>query len=136
MFYIILFAFLYMILCGLAGVAKAGMDTIQHHYKQSIFRTSSDQQFWDPKYSWKNKYKQGNVLSGEAFPGSTTIFVGFTDGWHSMQMGHITAIFLSMVAIVGLTTVSNWQLGLAAIVGGYIVYHVIFEIYYRWKFVI
>jgi hypothetical protein len=37
--------------------------------------------FWDARTSWRLKYKS----TGEqrpAFPGSTTLFVAFTDGWH------------------------------------------------------
>ena len=37
-------------------------------------------QFWDNQLSWKNKYKADG--STERFPGSTTIFVSATDGYH------------------------------------------------------
>ena len=36
-------------------------------------------QFWDNQLSWKNKYKADG---SERFPGSTTIFVAATDGYH------------------------------------------------------
>lgn len=36
-------------------------------------------QFWDMQLSWKNKYKADG---SERFPGSTTIFVAATDGYH------------------------------------------------------
>lgn len=36
-------------------------------------------QFWDTQLSWKNKYKADG---SERFPGSTTIFVAATDGYH------------------------------------------------------
>lgn len=36
-------------------------------------------QFWDNQLSWKNKYKADG---SERFPGSTTIFVSATDGYH------------------------------------------------------
>ena len=42
--------------------------------------------YWDKNISWKNKYKLGKKEDGPAFPGSTTIFVWTTDGWHLMQM--------------------------------------------------
>ncbi len=42
--------------------------------------------FWYLHESWHNKYKNGNPEEGKAFPLSTTVLVGFTDGWHLTNM--------------------------------------------------
>ncbi len=41
--------------------------------------------WWDKNTSWRNKWKLGEPANGPAFPGSTTIFVWVTDGWHLFQ---------------------------------------------------
>jgi len=41
--------------------------------------------YWDKATGSKNKYKLGKKENGPAFPGSTTIFVWTTDGWHFFQ---------------------------------------------------
>jgi hypothetical protein len=56
-------------------------------------------QFWDPSISWVNKYKNQDPLQGARFPGSTTILVGTTDGYHAMLSSRdimiVTSIALS-----------------------------------------
>lgn len=84
------------ILVFVAGFAKAVMDMLQFHFELSIFR-SLNMNFWNPSWSWRNKYKNGDPEYGEKFWGSTTIFCLFTDGWHLSQSLFLTAIFASIV---------------------------------------
>lgn len=42
--------------------------------------------WWDKETGWRNKWKLGQPANGPAFPGSTTVFVWVTDGWHLFQM--------------------------------------------------
>ena len=58
-----------------AGAAKGTADFLQYHY-------TGNNQFLNPDLSWYNKWKNGDPKQGEAFLGSSTIFVCFTDGWH------------------------------------------------------
>ena len=62
--------------------SKSIMDKLQFHYDKSIFKNFKNQQFWDGRISWKNKWKNGDKEQGEKFPGSSTIFVFSTDAWH------------------------------------------------------
>ena len=78
------------------GVAKAIGDTLLYRYDQSLFSNLSNQEFYDPSLSWKNKYDLTTCQTKapwyylnlytpkykEAFPYSTTILVAFTDAWH------------------------------------------------------
>jgi len=57
------------------------MDILQYRFDQSFF-ASLDNQFWNPKISWMNKWKDGCPKFGPRFLGSTTVFVFLTDGWH------------------------------------------------------
>ena len=42
----------------ISGVSKAIMDKINFHYSESVFVTLNGL-FWNPVYSWMNKYKEG-----------------------------------------------------------------------------
>ena len=71
---------------AIAGVMKAVMDTLQFHYDSSPFKKfASVQQWWDPKISHTNKYKNGRKEDGPKYFGSTTFFVWITDAWHFFQ---------------------------------------------------
>jgi hypothetical protein len=65
----------------LFGLFEAVMDKLQFHYKRSIFKNYQST-WWDPKNSWKNKWKNGDKEQGERFLFSSTIFVFVTDAWH------------------------------------------------------
>jgi len=60
------------------------MDILQYRFDQSFF-ASLDNQFWNPKFSWMNKWRDGCPKFGPRFLGSTTVFVFLTDGWHLMK---------------------------------------------------
>lgn len=87
----------------LAGLANGVMDTLQFHYSSSPFPKGS--LFWDPAVSWRNKYKNGSPSQGPRFPGSTTIFVALTDGWHLMKALNLAFHRLAIV----LTAAAFWQ---------------------------
>lgn len=46
----------------------------------------ANQQWWWPRLSTNNKYKNGDPAQGPKFPGSTTVLVGFTDKYHFKRM--------------------------------------------------
>lgn len=75
----------------ISGCANGVMDTLQFHYSESIYAEFKNQQYWNPKISWKNKYKsdvEGNLLRPlkPKFIGSVTFFVWTTDAWHFFKM--------------------------------------------------
>lgn len=76
-----------------AGVCEAVMDKIQFHYDGSVFKKYKNQLFWDPRVSWKNKYKGGDPLAGEKFFLSKSLLVGFTDAWHMFKLFRTFFIF-------------------------------------------
>ncbi len=98
------------LLIFISGVAKACMDTLQFHYYNSKFDNGKLNEFLNPQFSWKNKYKNGNKEEGEAFFGSTTIFVSFTDGWHLFQSIFLTTLFASIVIYKPLQLFGNSEL--------------------------
>lgn len=79
----------------IAGISNAIMDTLQFHFSTSRFSQLGE--WWNPVESWKRKWKNGNRLDGERFPGSSTVFVFVTDAWHFFKSITFTSMALSIV---------------------------------------
>lgn len=73
-----------LLLFVLSHIPEGIMDTLQFRADDSIFK-NWNQQFWNPKFSWMNKWKDGCPKFGPRFFGSTTFLVFLTDGWHLMK---------------------------------------------------
>lgn len=71
------------ILIVISAIANAIMDKISFHHSTSIFKDWSN--WWNPKESWKYKWKNGNKAEGEKFWLSSTWLVWTTDAWHLMK---------------------------------------------------
>ena len=68
------------------GASEGFSEELQHHYSKvkEKFPNMNDN-FFNPQISWSNKYKNGDPTQGEAYFGSTTIFVAGTDGYHAFR---------------------------------------------------
>ena len=62
----------------LAGICEGIMDYLQFHY-------NGLNDYFNPDYSWRNKWKDGDPLKGERFWQSSRALVFLTDGWHLMK---------------------------------------------------
>ena len=91
---------LLLIIIFISGAASGIMDIIQ------FYDPFIDHPFWGRK-GWHNKYKDGHPSLGPRFPGSTTIFVWITDGWHLCKAIHIHGILLSIVVMTTITVDAN-----------------------------
>ena len=68
----------------LAGALNGiNQDLLFHYHEFESTFPNANPQFWNPELSWRNKYLNGDPTQGEKFPGSSTVFAGFTDGYHS-----------------------------------------------------
>lgn len=76
------------LICIAAGFCKAIVDTIEHHYNESIFVNMSKWWFHD----WKRKYNYPKYLR--------KIIVPFLDGWHCFDLCR-TLLFISLVFFKG-----------------------------------
>lgn len=101
------------ILLVIASVANVLMDLSS----ESVLKG-----YWDKNISWKNKYKLGKKENGPAFPGSTTIFVWITDGWHLMQM-----IFHTSWQLAIAIQIDRWFIAFVTIK---VIFSICFEIIY------
>ena len=106
------------VLCAvIAGIARAVSNKVLFHYDHSVFKNKA---WFNPKTSWRNKYKKGNPLLGEKFKGSTTIFVLFTDAFHLFEFVFRITFATSFIFATLLLTNSLW------FAFGYIVIYLVF----------
>lgn len=81
----------------LASISNAFMDVLSTRYNVSIFRNLKNQQFWDWRISWKNKWKGGDIRNGERFLFSSTMLSALTDGWHLFKAMMIICISCGII---------------------------------------
>lgn len=82
-----------------SGFFEAIMDITQFHYHKSIF-SEMNPIFWNPEISWKNKYLSQEPSLGPKFIGSTSLFVGITDGWHLSKLIRTFLLFLGFFMLI------------------------------------
>lgn len=81
-----------------SGMVDGTTEALVFHYDRGFKRTfpNANNQFWNPKVSWKNKYKSQDPSQGPSFVGSTNVLVSLTDGYH---LTRTTNLILDMGAI-------------------------------------
>ena len=84
-----------LILLSIFVVCDAMQDTVAYHFDTSIFK-NLNKYYFDPSFSWTNKYKDNNPLEGEKFFGSTTFLVWLTDFWHLMKFIKMNCIWIAL----------------------------------------
>ena len=86
----------------LAGAAKGFNESLQFNYKgfSNIFPKAN--KFWfDPVFSFKNKYKDHDPTKGAAFPMSTSVLVMFTDQFHLNNFIQRASMTAALVIKIG-----------------------------------
>jgi hypothetical protein len=90
----------------LAGASKGISDLLQFHFWDSIFSNPDKFKtyFWNPEYSWENKWTIREFEDGirpdtssPRFFGSTTFLVWTTDGFHLAQFFLIKFVFIAVL---------------------------------------
>jgi hypothetical protein len=100
------------ILIILAAIANSIGDKIQFHWSTSVFAGRGWDSWANPQISWSRKWKNGNAnhMREEAFPGSSTVFVSFTDLWHFVKSIQLTTLFLACVLWSPIINLESWFL--------------------------
>jgi hypothetical protein len=95
----LLFILISTLLISIAAICEASMDKLEFQWHKSIFATKPRllrEDFWNPYFSWKNKYS--NIETKEPkFFGSTTFLVFLTDGWHLFKFLKNLFLFLTIL---------------------------------------
>ncbi len=96
----------------IAGISKSIMDTVDFHFKNSIFdniKNKKIRNWFNESEGWKNKYKDRDaILKIPAFIFSTTMLVFLTDSWHFFQFIMLSSLFLSMVLASTICITLSW----------------------------
>lgn len=80
-----------------AGYFEGGMDWLQ--FRLTPLHEMYKSMFWNPMYSWRNKWKNLDPSQGEAFWQSSRLLVCLTDGWHLLKMLRNLCIFVGLLHI-------------------------------------
>lgn len=89
-----------------AGFFNGSADTMRDKMSLSVF-AKWDQQFWNPRISWKNKYVDWDKGDRQpAFFLSTTALVFLTDGWH---LANTLSLLCIKLALLLMWRPSGWQ---------------------------
>jgi len=86
----------------IAGSAKGFNETLVFHYK--VFRKkfpNANHQWYDPKLSWRNKYKNRDPNQSSKFAMSTSAFIFTTDQYHLNNFIGRSAILTAIVIKIG-----------------------------------
>jgi len=78
----------------ISGAARGLNQTIAFHPDRFFARyPDANRRYWDNSVSWRNKWRNGDPQQGEAFPGSSTVFVWSTDALHlSGTISNVTGV--------------------------------------------
>ncbi len=80
-----------------SGMGRGMEQVLVYHY--DAFHTrhpSANPLYWNPKYSWTNKYKHHNPYAGPKFLFSTNALVWLTDGKHLMDAINNVPIYVTI----------------------------------------
>jgi hypothetical protein len=91
---------LYITLFIIASVSYGIMWTLQFRFYRSVFFSLENEQFWNPKLSWKNKWKLKEGRMVEKFPFSSTFLVFLTDAFHLFQFFFLNSIIILISLLV------------------------------------
>lgn len=86
------------ILITISASSLAALDILHNRFHESIFKNMNDL-WWDPTFSWRNKYKRRSQYLGPKFIGSTTIFSFVTDAVSMFKFIHIISLFVGLFLI-------------------------------------
>ena len=121
----------------LAAACCAGMDTLQHHfYSSKIYymrRKPTQSYWWNPTYSWYNKYKGRNPQKGKIkwFWGLMDKPAFLTDGWHLFKSLMIVFICLSIAFADGIYSNPKWYSYIVIVVMFGTVWNLTFNLFYN-----
>ena len=117
------------------AVFNSVMDVLQFRYSRSVFADSADERFFNPKVSWRNKWEDGDPAKGEAYPGSSTVFVLFTDAWHLAQFLMFTCFELAVVFLLYKLYKLKWYWLLLVFLAMKLVFGLVFELFFAYVLV-
>lgn len=123
------------LLVTFAAIANASMDVLQFKYDKTIFKKLKNQNWWNPKFSHLNKYKNNDPSQGPKFWGSTTYFVFFTDAWHFSQFIFLTSYQLAILFSMNIAINFLWWHWIVGYLFFKFIFGAIFKFFYSYVFI-
>lgn len=115
------------ILVIISAISMAVMDTLAHHYHDSVFNRFSEK-FWNPAVSGANKWKKDGRTP--RFFLSSTLFVFTTEAWHVFKLIFLVTIIISCIMAGYLS--KNAGIAFLYGLGGRAIFGVVFTLFYKW----
>jgi len=144
------------IICvALASICNSVMDTLVHHYHASIFNTgdAEDNQYYNPKISWLNKYVGRDVLKGRLtwivkiptkikirggfdadvkdFDTKIKVHPFFTDAWHFYKSLMVVLLCAAVTFAMKCGIDMDWWVYILYFIGLGTVWNVNFSAFYN-----
>lgn len=92
----------------ISGGCDATSEVLRINYSQfEKVHTKANEQYWNPKVSYVNKWKNGDYTQGEKFFLSSTALVWTTDGYHMLRMIRNSTMITAIVIPIGKR--KNWK---------------------------
>lgn len=116
----------------ISGAANGLHEVLMHHYSYFERRFPfAPRAYWNPRESWRNKYRDGVEEHGPRFFGATTFFAWLTDAKHLLG----TIEHFSLVSGVGLLATSL-QIFFPSMVAGSVLtytlgFHAVYTLWFR-----
>lgn len=115
----------------LSAIANAAQDKISHHFYNSVFKNLNPY-YWNPEFSWRNKYKNRDPNQGKRFVGSTTFLVWVTDAWHLLKF--LWKNLLLLAVVLDFPNGESWEMIVVYYAIIAIIWGMTFEIFYELVF--
>ena len=101
----------------ISGMIDGTVESLNYHYRDGFKNRipMANNQFWNPRQSWKNKYRNGDPSQGEKFSGSTDLLICTTDGYHALHTAKQVLDVSTLVYYMGNSSCSktkrknNWK---------------------------
>jgi len=129
-----------LVLTFISGMCDGTAEAIQFHYdKFDKWGLDTSNHFWNPRESWKNKYKDRNPDNSAAYFGSTTFLAFTTDAYHLFRWGRNVTAVSAVVAITiplskdGFKAKKWWHYPIQAAIY-WLTYSIGFTFTYEWVF--
>jgi len=116
----------------LAAFFNSVMDVLQFRYSQSVFANQTKHEsFLNPSISWQNKWANGDPAQGEAYLGSSTVFVLLTDCWHLAQFLMFTCFEVIILLLLYQLYKFKWYTIIIIFLGMKILFGLTFEVFFK-----
>jgi hypothetical protein len=106
----------------IASISNAIMDILKDNFNNSIF-SKLNEGFWNPYFSWRNKYKNLDKSQGRIYPNYLSGLTDtFSDAWHIAKFIMIVCVIIGF----SLDNSFSWE----SLIIKWVLWGIIFKLFY------